>query len=144
MKKLIIGLALLILAGCGDTINQGAASAGKLVVKSGTYGLYSTHGSTFSTYSSNGLLLSTTTINPRYWLDGKLDYSGDPQGVVVSMAGNPLTYFPSTSLMPGNKLHIWLDMAQREVVNFAGKSFALVLADPHGNDSNTFPMTLTP
>jgi hypothetical protein len=140
--KWTIFAVMLILAGCGDTINQAApASANKLVIKSATFGIYSAKGTAFSVYYPDGSLATTTTTQPQCWIDGKVIYEGDPQGVIVSMAGSILTYFPIPNLMPGNVLRVRLDIQQSEVQIFKGQPYTLTLTDPHGNDSNPYRVT---
>ena len=144
MNKLTTGIVLLMLAGCGDTINQTAPgpAQNKLAINSVAFSIYSTPASTTTNFNPDGTVESVVVNSRNYWLNGDLEYSGDIEGCVLTVkeafeawqGGNStraLLY-----LWPGNKATFngqwgW---------STPGSTLFFTLTDPHGNDSNTFPM----
>lgn len=138
-RAILLAIMGMILGGCGDTIYQTSApTANKLAIKSVSYGLYSTHGSVFDRYSSNGLILEHTVIYPRWWMEGSIEYSGDPQGVIISIDTPAAMHFAAYTLMPSNILRIFYYMEQEDMRTLVGMPLTFTLTDPHGNDSNRF------
>ena len=145
MKKLIMAVAMLILAGCGDTINSPIISSQpenvshRLLIKDAWFRIYSTI-TPFRDYGY-GVITPRSAI---YRTQGFINYSGDIQGVSLQIEPENfgLIYFPLTNLMAGKILKFDLGIPQSDVNIFLYLQFYCTLTDPHGNDSNTFPITL--
>ncbi len=141
MKTLLILTMVLLLSGCGDTINQSAPTPAqnKLIVNSSSFWIYST---SYPSVTVDGVV---TKYASNYFAQGNIGYEGDPQGTTLSMRGDLNTYYPPLSIIADKHLFFSFSIQPPEVQKLVlQNSFNCVLTDPHGNDSNWFPMFLRP
>lgn len=133
MKFILLLLAgLAVMSGCGDTINNSTATtstSNKLVIKSGTFSIYS----------------GTYGLNKLYGVSGTIAYEGDPQGAALyleAMKNNLLFYAfnPTTTLIPNKEMSFYTGYIDPNLHINLIDTFFCTLTDPHGNDSNKFQL----
>jgi len=141
MEKVIVLVMMLFVAGCGDTVNQAAQPVqNKLVVTSSKFWIYS---SQYPSVAVNGVV---TQYASSYFAQGNIGYEGDPQGVILTMAGNKSTYYPQLTVISGKLLLLNMSVLPTDIKDFITNNqvVSCILTDPHGNDSDIFPMFLRP
>ena len=146
MKWIMTALAMVILSGCGDTINQPVpvTTNSKLVIRSATMKVYSSHYLSFNRYSSNGLILSNNTTYASCRVFGTIEYDGNPQGATLAISGNPKLFsiIMGLTLLPNKQMSYTYDLGSSCGISFPYPQTYIVLTDPYGNDSNILQPTM--